>query len=47
MRCTLDDLILAELRAVARWYGLAESHNPDTLREAIRHETRQTPPERP
>ena len=46
MTVDLDDLTLAELRAVARWYGLVESHNPDTLREAIRHATRQTPPER-
>lgn len=46
MTVNLDDLTLAELRAVARRYGLAESHNPDTLREAIRHATRQTPPER-
>lgn len=38
MRCTLTDLTLAELRAVARRYGLTESHNPDTLRQAIRHE---------
>ena len=45
MTINLNDLTLAELRAVARWYGLAESHDPDTLREAIRHATRQTPPD--
>lgn len=46
MTINLDDLTLAELRAVARRYGLVESHNPDTLRQAIRHATRETPPER-
>lgn len=46
MTINLDDLTLAELRAVARRYGLADSHNPDTLRQAIRQATRQTPPER-
>lgn len=46
MTVDLDDLTLAELRAVARRYGLAESHNPDTLRTAIRHAARQTPPGR-
>ena len=38
MTVSIDDLTLAELRAVARRYGLVESHNPDTLRKAIRHE---------
>lgn len=38
MTINLDDLTLAELRAVARRYGLVESHDPDTLRTAIRHE---------
>ncbi len=38
MTVDLDDLTLAELRAVARQHGLVESHDPDTLREAIRHE---------
>ena len=38
MTVSINDLTLAELRAVARRYGLAESHDPDTLRTAIRHE---------
>lgn len=36
MTVSIDDLTLAELRAVARWYGLVESHDPEALRKAIR-----------
>lgn len=48
MTVTLEQLTLAELRALARWYGLTESHDADTLRTALRstleHQTDQTPP---
>ncbi len=43
MTVSIDDLTLAELRAVARWYGLVEAHDPEALRTAIQAATHQTP----